>query len=331
MAATDLVVRIDQLERQIRQLTGTIEQLQYRNQQLDQQIKRLTDDFEARGQDTARGSIKPSPQQLRPGAIPPPASAGPPSSVTAAPVSPTQSPGNRRLDVFDPTLNPDAPGAPRPLGVPGRRSDAYEPPFQTGTAAAPPRGGDSYNTVISSEEPGVPGGREPGAPLDLSTLSTAASSDAQGALRPPLASREPAAAGAQMATLPPSPKPRDEYDLAYGYFLHKDYALAEEGLRQFLHKYPSDRMAADAQFWLGESLFQRQSFREAADAFVAMSKKYENHPKAPDALLRLGQSLAVLKERELACATFGEIPRKYPRAALSVKQAAEREQKRVHC
>ena len=90
-------------------------------------------------------------------------------------------------------------------------------------------------------------------------------------------------------------------------------------------------MAADAQFWLGESMFQRQNYREAADAFVAMSKKYENHPKAPDALLRLGQSLAALNERELACATFGEIPRKYPRASLNVKQAAEREQKRVRC
>jgi tol-pal system protein YbgF len=90
-------------------------------------------------------------------------------------------------------------------------------------------------------------------------------------------------------------------------------------------------MAADAQFWLGETMYQRQQYREAADAFVAMSKKYENHKKAPDALLRLGQSLGALNERELACATFGEIPRKYPRASLAVKQAAEREQKRNKC
>jgi tol-pal system protein YbgF len=113
--------------------------------------------------------------------------------------------------------------------------------------------------------------------------------------------------------------------------LRKDYALAEEGLRQFLRKYPSDRLAPDAQFWLGETMYQRQQYREAADAFVSMSKKYENHQKAPDALLRLGQSLGALNERELACATFGEVPRKYPRASLSVKQAAEREQKRLKC
>src|SRR5882757_1594365 len=37
----DLVVRIDRLEAQIRQLTGTIEQLQFRNQQLEAQLKRM--------------------------------------------------------------------------------------------------------------------------------------------------------------------------------------------------------------------------------------------------------------------------------------------------
>jgi TolA-binding protein len=87
----------------------------------------------------------------------------------------------------------------------------------------------------------------------------------------------------------------------------------------------------DAQFGLGESLFQRQSYQDAATAFVALSKKYENSPKAPDALLRLGQSLAAMNERDLACAAFGDVGRKYPRAAPSLKQAVEREQRRARC
>ena len=113
--------------------------------------------------------------------------------------------------------------------------------------------------------------------------------------------------------------------------LRKDYASAEQNLRAFVAKYPRDKLVPDAQFWIGESEFQRQQYREAADAFVAMSKKYENHAKAPDALLRLGQSLAALNEKELACATFGEVGRKYPRASQNVKQTIEREFKRVRC
>jgi TolA-binding protein len=62
-----------------------------------------------------------------------------------------------------------------------------------------------------------------------------------------------------------------------------------------------------------------------------MSKKYESSSKAPDALLRLGQSLAALQEHDLACATLGEVTHKYPRASNSVKQATEREQKRAGC
>ncbi len=51
MSASDVVMRIDALENQIRQLTGQIEQLQYRNQQLEQQLRRTTEDNEYRFQE----------------------------------------------------------------------------------------------------------------------------------------------------------------------------------------------------------------------------------------------------------------------------------------
>jgi len=37
-------------------------------------------------------------------------------------------------------------------------------------------------------------------------------------------------------------------------------------------------------------------------------------------LLRLGQSLAALKEKEASCAALGEVTRKYPRASSGVKR-----------
>jgi tol-pal system protein YbgF len=226
------------------------------------------------------------------------------------PAAPLPGPSGRRSDAFDPSQNPAAPGAPRTLGaVPSIMAPEQAP--------------------IPAEPIPAPGGRVAGAPLDLGSMSTAA---------PPLpAPRAPGAAVSSLgpppraATAPPSPAPRDTYDLGYGYLLHKDYALAEDTFRDFLRRYPSDRLAAEAQYWLGESMFQRQNYRDAADAFLALSKKYENSAKAPDSLLRLGQSLAALNEKELACATFGEVTRKYPRASLTVKQVVEREQKRVRC
>jgi len=113
--------------------------------------------------------------------------------------------------------------------------------------------------------------------------------------------------------------------------LRKDYALAEQGFRDFLKRYPGDARASDANYWLGETFFQRQKYRDAAEVFLLVSRDHPTTAKAPDALLRLGQSLAQLGEKDAACGTLAEVGRKYPRAALSVRQAVEREQKRVHC
>jgi len=313
MDPSELMMRIDRLEAQVRQLTGTIEQLQYRNQQLEQQLA------------AARTS---APPPTRPTAAMPPPGPQPPPLAQAAPLPAPAGP-QRRSDVFDPNNSPGAPGAPRTLGS--------VPP------SPPPPG-----TTIMEEEPQgrVPRGREAGAPLDLSTLSSQAVEDpslappgpvaARPEIRtipgvlPPPPPRNPNATGPQMV-MAPSQTPKDEYDLAYGYMLRKDYALAEDALRAFLKKYPSDHQVADANYWLGESLFQRQRYRDAAEVFLSVSTRFGSSAKAPEALLRLGQSLAALKEKETACATLGEISRKYPRASAGIKSAAEREQKRVGC
>jgi len=102
-------------------------------------------------------------------------------------------------------------------------------------------------------------------------------------------------------------------------------------MRNFAQKFPSDPLVGDSQYWLGESYFQRQQYRDSAEVFLNVTSKYGRSAKAPDALLRLGQSLAALKEKEAACAAYGEVMRKYPRASAGVKAAVDREQKKEKC
>jgi tol-pal system protein YbgF len=301
---TEQVLRIERLEAQIRQMTGTIEQLQYRNQQLENQVRA------AGGVAGVQSAPPPQPVQPPPGTRLPPLQAAP-VPVTSPPPPPPPANG-RRSDVFDPSQHPGAPGVPRPLG-----SMPNEPP-----------------PIVAAEPPvGVPGGRRAGGPLDLSTMSGVpepAVPPESGALPPP-PSRNLSATGAVAAVAPPSESPKDTYDLGYGYVLRKDYALAEDTFQAFLKKYPSDRRAADAEFWLGESLFQRQRYDAAAQAFLDLSTKHSGHAKAPEALLRLAQSLSAMKQKEMSCATLAEVGRKYPKAPATVKQGVEREQKRGHC
>jgi tol-pal system protein YbgF len=304
----DPEMRIQQLENQLRQLTGQNEDLLYRNRQLEERLRLLQGGAQAApGQPAA---VAPSvsavpPVPANPAYRQPPAQPGydpqiaAPAPVVQEPPGVPQAQGRRRGDAFDPTLSPNAPGAPRALGG-GQLPIANEAPI------------------------GAPGGRGAGEPLDLGSTSPSVPG---GALPPP---RGPGASAA-LTTLPPSATPKDEFDLGIGYMQRKDYALAEETMRNFAQKYPSDALIADSQYWLGESFFQRQQYRDAAEAFLGVTTKFDKSAKAPDALLRLGQSLAALKEKEAACAALGEVTRKYPRASSGVKAAVDREQKRVKC
>jgi tol-pal system protein YbgF len=299
----ELITRINRLEAQIRQMTGVIEQLQHRNRQLESQLR------SAMG--AAPGAAPPPQHPPHAAATPMPAPQGTaqPPQVAAAPTP--------RGDVFDPTQHPNAPGAPHVLGS-----------IHSGSSGPAPLPHDPNGPV------GAPGGRDAGAPLDLSTLAAGIASSPPpqaGSAPPQLPAQPPRSTGTQVATLPPSDSPKDNFDLAYGYILRKDYALAEGRFRDFLQRFPGDRLASDAHYWLGESMFQRQRFRDAAESFLNVSTKYETAAKAPDALLRLGQSLAALGEKEAACASFAEVLRKYPRASVAIRQGVNREQKRVRC
>jgi tol-pal system protein YbgF len=302
----DAEMRVQQLENQLRQLTGQNEELQYRNRQLEDRLRLLQGGAQAvpGGQPAVAqpGIAAVPPVQPGPTYRPPQAQPGYEQQI-AAPAPIVQEPagapeGRRRGDAFDPGQNPNAPGAPRALG-----------------------GGQ---LPIANDAPvGAPGGRGAGEPLNLGNTSP----NVPGSASPP---RSPGATAA-LTTLPPSATPKDEFDLGIGYMQRKDYALAEETMRNFAQKYPSDPLIADSQYWLGESFFQRQQYRDAAEAFLGVTTKFDKSAKAPDALLRLGQSLAALKEKEAACAALGEVTRKYPRASSGVKQAVDREQRRVKC
>jgi tol-pal system protein YbgF len=284
-------MRIQQLENQLRQLTGQNEELQYRNRQLEERLRSL------------QGGA-----QVAPGGQ---AAAGQPNIATVAPAQP--GPAYRQ-----PPVQPGygqqaaAPIVEAPEGVPPapgrRRGDAFDPNQNPNAPGAPRALGGGQ---LPAEAPvGAPGGRDAGEPLNLGNSS---------------------GAGGALTTLPPSATPKDEFDLGIGYIERKDYALAEETMRNFAQKYPSDPLTAESQYWLGESFFQRQRYRDAAESFLGVTTKFDKSAKAPDALLRLGQSLAALKEKEAACAALGEVSRKYPRASSGVKAAVDREQKRVKC
>ncbi|NNM74298.1 tol-pal system protein YbgF [Enterovirga aerilata] len=294
--AAELLVRLNRLEGQVRQMSGQIEQLQFENRQQKEQLRKFQEDVEFRLQERSGGGRSAAPATTQP---------------SSAPQTPASTPRpSRRSDAFDPDAEPGAPGAPRPLGT-----TAASPPLAD---PAPGRRRGGEDTAFSE-----------GAPLDLG----AAARGPVAGMNPAVAGTNPAASTPRAtASLPAGGgEARADYDAAYAYVLQKQWDQAESALRRFLAQHGRDRLAADATYWLGESYLQRSRHRDAAEQFLKVSTEHTRSSKAPDALLKLGISLSALGAKDQACATFAEVERKYPQASASLKQAVDREQKKARC
>lgn len=129
-----------------------------------------------------------------------------------------------------------------------------------------------------------------------------------------------------VASLPVEADPNALYQQAYDQILAGDYASAEAGFRQFAEQYPSDPRAADAQFWLGESLRGQERYADAVEVFLDGTKTYGDSDKAPDMMLKLGTTLAAMGQKDVACETLRAIPDRYPGTsdAFSARLSQER-------
>jgi tol-pal system protein YbgF len=125
--------------------------------------------------------------------------------------------------------------------------------------------------------------------------------------------------------------PKQLYEQAYGYLLQRDYGAAEQAFEDFLKRFPSDPLGANAQYWLGESLFVRGQYRAAAASFLKGYQTFGKSPKAPESLLKLAMSLQRLGQKEAACTSFGELNTKFPTAPAHVKSTANAERQRAGC
>jgi len=297
--AADAIVRLNRLESQFRQLSGQMEQLQYENRQLKDQLRKFQEDVEFRFQERSGGS--------RPSASSPTTTPSRPAQPQPAPAQP-----QRRSDVFDPSETPDAPGAPRPLGS--------TPPSAPLAADAgrpmPLPGGQLAGIGDLIEQDSIEGAPMDAAPHDrMATLPQGAITERPG----------PSVAATSVGN------PRADFDAAYASFSQKQYDQAEMGFRRFLQSNPRDKLVPEATFWLGETYLQRGRYREAAEQFLNVSAEHPDASKAPDSLLRLGISLNGIGAKDRACAVFAELDRKYPQASAPVRQASDREQKRIKC
>lgn len=202
----------------------------------------------------------------------------------------------------------------RSMGGTPRRSEAVPVPVPSdsfGTTSVQPD--DSIGSLIEGDTVGAPG-----------TPGTYGADEGMAGAPPPVTT----------AALPPPGElenPKQLYETAYGYLLQRDYGAAQTAFDDFLKKFPSDSLAGNAQYWLGESFFVRGQYKAAASAFLKGYQTYARSQKAPDSLLKLAMSLDRLGQKDAACASYSELNAKFPNAPQNVKARAQSERQRAGC
>ena len=137
--------------------------------------------------------------------------------------------------------------------------------------------------------------------------------------------------GGAVASVPPPEDPEAYYRSGYQLVLNGDYQDAEGIFRSFVELFPNDPLTPDARFWLAESVRAQGRPEEAVEIFIALRKAYPEMQKAPETLLKIGQIMFDLGDRDVACVTFADAESSYPNMSATVRARISEERTRAKC
>ncbi|MCF6328676.1 MAG: tol-pal system protein YbgF [Henriciella sp.] len=178
---------------------------------------------------------------------------------------------------------------------------------------------DLSNTVTTTSAPNVtPGGPRSIVRRTVTTSSAQPEPAPQGSLGTISASALPGEAGPLFAA-------------AKSRLLQFDYAGAEAAFRSFLSQFGDDPQAGEAQYWLGEVLYQQEAYAESGQAYTQMIRQYPDDPRAPEALAKLARSMRLVGDTDKACNALDILPQRYPDASGVTKNLAAGERVRSSC
>lgn len=125
--------------------------------------------------------------------------------------------------------------------------------------------------------------------------------------------------------------PTSEYEAAYTLLKQGHFKQAEVAFTTFLEKHPTDKLAGNANYWLGETYYARGQYEQAVGIFADGFTKYKDNTKAPDNLLKLGMSMEKLGKKDEACTAFKSLPVEFKKASKSLKDKAGEAAQKLAC
>lgn len=124
---------------------------------------------------------------------------------------------------------------------------------------------------------------------------------------------------------------RPQFESALNMLARAQYDEARAAFRGFADTYPRDDLAPQAVYWVGDISYVQKDYSGAARAFAEELKKYPASPRAPESLLKLGQSLIALNQKKEGCTALDALETRYPTASKSVSDQALNARRAAGC
>lgn len=322
-------VRIFQLEDQVRFLNGQVEEMQFQLLQMQEQLRKMQEDNEFRFQELEQSSLQGNENQKIASA----------DTVKSADNAKNEEIRLGKSQPSDSSFEEGADGKNIDIIKLIEGSSAVEGSFSRKSEVKRTIDGVEIfdpNVDISADELGASANIRFGefkfdgsgnVIADQNQKATGAPIQLGGPLNQPMRLGGGSAQPAEMMPTVPS----ELFDLGYQYVQAGQYEQSAKVFEEFANQHSTDRRLAAAQFWLGESYFSVGRYEDAAKIFLLNHKEHPEAKLGAQNLLKLGVSMAGLNQRELACATYAEVPKKYPQISQSVKKRILVEQKSAKC
>jgi tol-pal system protein YbgF len=116
------------------------------------------------------------------------------------------------------------------------------------------------------------------------------------------------------AAAPSVPGPNQLMVIAATQRQQNSYSTAREAYQQVLDNYPNSDRAAEAQYWIAETLNAERKTASADSAYQIVITKHPRDPYAARSIFRLGQSLDRQKKCAEAKAMMERVVREFPQS-----------------
>ncbi|MEK7331301.1 MAG: tol-pal system protein YbgF, partial [Candidatus Eisenbacteria bacterium] len=114
------------------------------------------------------------------------------------------------------------------------------------------------------------------------------------------------------AAAPQQGDPNQLYDQAASDLTQGRYALALQGFRDFVRRFPSAELSDNAQYGVGECFFAQSQFDSAAVEYARVEEGWAQGDKVPAALYKLALSRERLGQKDAAKKTFEDLVKRFP-------------------